>query len=141
MRATTVTTEKVAESAKPASEAPGKENIWTCKIGGRMAGRPNGADGPMRRAIGEAYERLTGFEYEFLFSGWGGSITGLERSVVEDRAPSADEWQQETALTDAQIEAGWREQNVTTNPYCTNLKAWTRAVRWTERALKASEST
>jgi hypothetical protein len=34
-------------------------------------------------AVERAYREITGFEPEFLFSGWGGSLTKGERKVVE----------------------------------------------------------
>lgn len=38
-------------------------------------------------------------------------------------------------LTDAQIEAGWRQTFSTDNPFCPcNLKSFTKAVRWAEHA-------
>lgn len=65
------------------------EVIWTCKIGG--AGKlMEGADAPMRNAIANAFERVVGSEYNFLFSGWGGELTEFERAVVENREPAAD---------------------------------------------------
>ena len=43
-----------------------------------------------------------------------------------------------TTLTDEQISAGWRDECVTTNPYCVSLTSWTKAVRWAERTIHAS---
>lgn len=65
----------------------GSERIWTCKIGGKVNGLPKGADGPMRRAVQECFARMTGYEAEFCFSGWGGELTEPERAVVENRLP------------------------------------------------------
>lgn len=54
--------------------------IWSCKIGEVDATLlPDGADFPMRKAIVEAYERLTGQEPDFMFSGWGAELTEGER--------------------------------------------------------------
>ena len=62
--------------------------IWTCKIGEVDNTKvPPGGDLPMRIAITKAYIELTGVEPTFLFSGWGGELTELERAVVEDREP------------------------------------------------------
>jgi hypothetical protein len=57
--------------------------VWTCKIGEDVGDLPLGADAPMRRAIKEAYARLTGHEPDFVFSGWGGELTAEERSAYE----------------------------------------------------------
>ncbi len=62
------------------------ENIWSCKIGG-PAHIGQGADLPMRAAVERAYRAITGQEPEFIFSGWGDSLTDNERAVVEDREP------------------------------------------------------
>ena len=43
---------------------------------------PMGSDSPMRRAIIDAYVRLTGKEPEFCFSGWGAELTEIERRVA-----------------------------------------------------------
>jgi hypothetical protein len=63
------------------------ERIWECKIGGPVQHLPEGSGGPMRRAVGEAFRRITGTEPEFCFSGWGGELTEGERAVVENRLP------------------------------------------------------
>lgn len=60
--------------------------IWSCKIG-ESAATPNQADGPMREAVAEAYERMTGEAPTFIFSGWGAALTEPERAVVENRLP------------------------------------------------------
>lgn len=67
-----------------------KENIWYCKIGGTGCYLPGGADLPMRDAITNAFRDVAGVYPEFLFSGWGQSLTESERAVVENRAPSAE---------------------------------------------------
>ena len=73
------------------TRSSGHEHIWTCKIGGDVANFPHGgADLPMRKAIAHAYRELTGCEPEFLFSGWGGTLTEPERAVVENRLPSLE---------------------------------------------------
>jgi hypothetical protein len=64
-----------------------KENIWFCKIGGKTGDLRHGADLPMRTAIRHAFREITGSDEEFLFSGWGGSLTEPERAVVENRKP------------------------------------------------------
>ena len=61
-------------------------DIWTCKIG-RAGNKPSGADAPMRDAIAAAYRTLTGEEPDFIFSGWGGSLTEGELACVENRLP------------------------------------------------------
>jgi hypothetical protein len=60
-----------------------------------------------------------------------------ERRIVytAPQAECAPREAQPVALTDAQIEAGWRQTFSTDNPYCPcNLKSFTKAVRWAERA-------
>lgn len=60
--------------------------IWTCKIGEVNAhDLPMASDGPMRQAVAEAYEKLTGHKPKFIFSGWGGELTETEREVANDR--------------------------------------------------------
>lgn len=68
-------------------------DIWFCKIG--ETGKPRsewsvhpGADSPMREAVARAYKEITGEEPDFIFSGWGGTLTEPERAVVEDRLPN-----------------------------------------------------
>lgn len=63
------------------------EVIWTCKIGGPGVLLGGGNDLPMRQAIIAAYREVTGREPEFIFSGWGATLTEPERAVVEDRPP------------------------------------------------------
>lgn len=58
--------------------------IWDCKIG-EVETIPPGADFPMRQAVAEAYQKITGKEPVFCFSGWGGKLSECERAVVEDR--------------------------------------------------------
>lgn len=62
---------------------PETGRVWTCKIGGTVNDLPNGADGPMRQAIKEAYRLLTGEEPKFCFSGWGGELDKGEKEVVK----------------------------------------------------------
>lgn len=60
--------------------------IWTCKIGAFSANDlPPGADGPMRDAIAIAFESVTAYTQDFIFSGWGGTLSEGERAVVENR--------------------------------------------------------
>jgi len=66
------------------------ERIWTCKIGGLTDKWLDGADLPMRRAVQDAFEQVTGRWAEYCFSGWGGKLDEIERSVVENRHP---DWQ------------------------------------------------
>ena len=59
--------------------------IWDCKIGRIDDGRLcDGADAPMRRAVREAYTRLTGQEPNFIFSGWGATLTPIEQEIVDE---------------------------------------------------------
>ena len=65
-----------------------KAKIWDCKIG--EIGEdilPPGADYLMRESIRAAYKCLTGREADFVFSGWGGTISESERAVIENREP------------------------------------------------------
>jgi hypothetical protein len=67
------------------------ENIWSCKIGGDVGdGLPRGADGPMRDAVADAFERISGKRPEFIFSGWGAELTEGERAVHENREASPE---------------------------------------------------
>lgn len=75
----------LAQSPMPTS-SPMK--IWSCKIGEIPDDLlPDAADWPMRKAVAAAYLALTGQPNDFIFSGWGGRLTEVERAVVEDRAP------------------------------------------------------
>lgn len=60
--------------------------IWECKIG-ESNNVPDGADFPMRKAIEEAYVKITGEAPKFIFSGWGAKLDKNERAVVENRLP------------------------------------------------------
>jgi hypothetical protein len=70
------------------SDQPRLSGIWSCKIGATdQSALPSGSDAPMRRAVEEAYEALTGHESEFNFSGWNAQLTEGERAVIENRWP------------------------------------------------------
>lgn len=61
-----------------------KTKIWSCTIGeAAPQDVPIGADFPMRKAIEEAYERITGQKPNFCFSGWGAELTETQRKLVE----------------------------------------------------------
>ncbi len=61
------------------------KRTWDCKIGEIDEDLlPDGADQPLRDAVAKAYKRLTGRDANFLFSGWGGTLTESERAVVSD---------------------------------------------------------
>lgn len=69
---------------------------WACKIGTRQSVDIRaGADLPMRRAVEEAFHRVTGIEAEFNFSGWSASLTEAELAVVENRLPSEQHYRDE----------------------------------------------
>lgn len=58
---------------------------WSCKIGELPRARLGGGyDLPMREAVACAYNALFGVEPDFIFSGWGASLTKTERAVVND---------------------------------------------------------
>lgn len=62
------------------------KDIWFCKIGEiDRVKLPKGSDLPMRIAIAEAYQKLTGEAPTFIFSGWGYVLSESERAVVEAR--------------------------------------------------------
>jgi len=58
---------------------------WSCKIGevDEIRLPANGADFPMRRAVIEAYIKLTGKDPIFMSSGWGEELTTGERLMRE----------------------------------------------------------
>ena len=61
--------------------------VWGCKIGiraGTEVTLPAGADGPMRNAIEAAFLEITGLEAEFIFSGWGETLTELENDLLDE---------------------------------------------------------
>lgn len=61
-------------------------NIWECKIGSsELRPLPMGSDLPMRQAVREAYLKLTRENPEFIFSGWGATLTPSELIVVEHK--------------------------------------------------------
>lgn len=60
---------------------------WHCIIGETTGPRGGLADEPMRQAVAESYQRLTGFEPSFVFSGWDTELDESYRAVVEDRDP------------------------------------------------------
>jgi len=59
-----------------------KDPIWGCKIGiksGASITLPGGSDLPMSRAVEEAFKKVTGVDAEFCFSGWGETLTDVEK--------------------------------------------------------------
>ena len=70
---------------KPSYGQGGKMKMWDCKIGDVPEEvLPSGADLLMRKAVSKAYLELTGKEPNFLFSGWGCTLTEDEFVVVEE---------------------------------------------------------
>lgn len=62
--------------------------IWSCKIGECPDDSlPNAADGPMRDAVADAYERISGHKPAFIFSGWNAELSEGERAAHENRLP------------------------------------------------------
>src|SRR3989304_2556216 len=67
-----------------------KDNGWACKIGfADFSALPNGADSPMRKAVREAFLKLTGREPDFILSGWSARLTKVEREVVKQPGRAA----------------------------------------------------
>src|ERR1700742_5229475 len=63
-------------------------DIWYCKIGHTASElNPRGADSPMRAAVEKAFARVTGKPPDYIFSGWGQTLTESELAVVENREP------------------------------------------------------
>lgn len=61
------------------------KKIWKCKIGEVETGtRLIGADAPMRKAIQEAYEKITGKEADFCFSGWDAKLNEEEQEIFNN---------------------------------------------------------
>lgn len=89
------------------------EKIWKCKIGGEVGDLPAGADGPMRRAVQIAFETLTGVEASFTFSGWGATLTEVERAVHENRDPNCGAMQEAIDAGDGTLHGAieyWHEE-------------------------------
>jgi hypothetical protein len=90
------------------------EKIWKCKIGGEVVGDlPAGADGPMRRAVQTAFKTLTGVEASFTFSGWGATLTEVERAVHENREPNCGAMQEAIDAGDGTLHGAieyWHEE-------------------------------
>lgn len=76
------------QAPEDSAVAPGVNRIWHCKIGGQNNALPEGADAYMRRAVNVAYEQVTGFQAQFFFSGWGGTLAKGERHVHDAVNPS-----------------------------------------------------
>lgn len=80
-----LTKKQKAERVLEKLETGGKK-VWSCKIGfADCMDLPEGADAPMRRAVEAAFEKLTGYEADFNFSGWGGQLTDVEQSIVNEQ--------------------------------------------------------
>ena len=59
-----------------------KDPVWGCKIGfksGVTVTLPGGSDWPMRKAVEDAFKKVTGLDAEFCFSGWGETLTDAEK--------------------------------------------------------------
>lgn len=67
---------------------PTDKAVWFCKIGEVDRNLlPNGCDAPLRRAVDDAFFRLTGQCPDFIFSGWDGALTEEERFVADWKMP------------------------------------------------------
>lgn len=80
------------------------EHVWYCKIGGEIPdevweidGEYAANDQDMRPIVKKAYERRFGVEPEFVFSGWGQTLTESERAAAENRPPNHDDQVSEVA--------------------------------------------
>jgi len=63
--------------------------IWECKIGNapdEWVGHSGGAghDRDMRKAVEEAFIRITGKEPDFIFSGWGAQLDDVEQEIIDE---------------------------------------------------------
>lgn len=67
--------------------------VWKCEIGPiDEALLPDGADLPMRQAVAQAFEKMTGREPEAIYSGWGGPFSPANaRDVVALRRERAEQ--------------------------------------------------
>ena len=69
------------------SDKIGGRGIWYCKIGEcDRNSLPQGCDWPMRRAVEEAYLKITGSYPQFIFSGWSAELTKVEEDVLVHQA-------------------------------------------------------
>lgn len=82
---------------------PTRTKIWSCRIG-EVLELPPGADMPMRQAVSDAYQKITGWQPDFIFSGWGGELSEGERAVVENRPIAIAEREEETTIADTIID-------------------------------------
>jgi hypothetical protein len=63
----------------------------------------------------------------------------IYQAIADNFARDRADAEKDAALSDAEVEAGWRKTFSTENPYCPcNLKSFTKAVRWAERAILAA---
>lgn len=70
------------------------EHIWVCKVGGKIPDEvwegPDGKyvahDPMMREAVEVRFRSAFGVDPDFCFSGWGGTLTPLQRNVVDNKA-------------------------------------------------------
>lgn len=52
---------------------------------------PDGADGPMRNAVRNAYLQMAKVPPDYFFSGWGGRLTAAETGVAFNRVIPVEE--------------------------------------------------
>lgn len=60
-----------------------KYKCWECKIGPQPYDLPMGSDSPMRKAVEQAYFKLTGKHPEWCFSGWSSDLNEFEKMSLE----------------------------------------------------------
>ncbi|MGH7463455.1 MAG: hypothetical protein ACREMA_20800, partial [Longimicrobiales bacterium] len=98
-----------------------------------LATRPEAGDEPSHGALNLA-EQLQDLGHEFGCPAGIKIMDWLRIKLIATRAGTESE-KTPPELTEREIEAGWHQTFSTSNPYCPcNLKSFTKAVRWAERA-------
>lgn len=81
---------RLADELDPPDEYLEARRAWSCLIGYTDSDLPSGCDAPMRKAVESAYFDLTGQEAVFVFSGWGATLSGVQRRSLRDVEPPLD---------------------------------------------------
>lgn len=67
----------------PDAKPEPNKNVWECKIGYALDKElPKGADAPLRNAVENAFEKMTGDEADFVTSGWGAILAPGEEHEI-----------------------------------------------------------